>query len=74
MQRMVQWMKTGGSLLVITRGRDEDDDPGQMPWPIMRSELGHFTTLGLRQQRWEDYLDDEDPPVRRFRVEYRNVG
>ena len=25
---------------------------------------------GLEEVAFEDYVDDEDPPVRRFRVEY----
>jgi len=61
------------TLLIVARGRDEDDDPGQMPWPLTRRDL-----LPIRKQRpdliqvsFEDYMDDETPPVRRFRVEYR---
>ena len=57
-------------MLLITRGRESGDDPGQMPWPLMRSELGRFRECGLRESRFEDYVDDEHPPVRRFRVEY----
>jgi SAM-dependent methyltransferase len=62
-------------LLLVARGRDKDDDPGQMPWPLTRSDL-----LPIRQSRpdlvevsFEDYIDDEIPPVRRFRVEYREA-
>jgi hypothetical protein len=60
-------------LLIVARGRDEDDDIGQMPWPLTLSDL-----LPIRQARpdlvefsFEDYTDDEIPPVRRFRAEYR---
>ncbi len=60
-----------GSLLVICGGRDPRDDPGQMPWPLNRDTLGHFTRLGLRAISFEDYVETEDPPVRRFRAEYR---
>lgn len=42
-----------------------------MPWPLTRSELTHRPDCGLEQATFEDYIDDEDPPVRRFRVEYR---
>jgi SAM-dependent methyltransferase len=64
----------GGTLLVVARGRDACDDPGQMPWPVTREELATFADFGLREVCFEDFLDDETPPVRRFRVEYvRNM-
>lgn len=44
-----------------------------MPWPLTREELRHFDQLGFEPTRFEDYFDDETPPVRRFRVEYRRV-
>ncbi len=70
MTRIASFVAPGGRLLLITRGRGSGDDPGQMPWPLMRSELGRFRECGLGESRFEDYVDDEDPPVRRFRVEY----
>lgn len=60
-----------GELLVICRGRDERDPPGQMPWPLLRSEVEGFAALGLRQLSFEDFLDEETPPVRRFRALFR---
>jgi SAM-dependent methyltransferase len=61
----------GGTLLVIARGRDEADPPGQMPWPLLKSELDRFKQAGLEEVAYEDFVDDESPPVRRFLVEYR---
>jgi 2-polyprenyl-3-methyl-5-hydroxy-6-metoxy-1,4-benzoquinol methylase len=59
----------GGTLLVIARGREPHEDPGAMPWPLTPGELrGLFADLTL--VRFEDLLDDEDPPVRRLRAEY----
>jgi hypothetical protein len=58
----------GGELLVICRGRDEQDDPGDLPWPLTSAEIARFDAMGLRRLSSEDYMDDEDPPVRRFRV------
>ncbi len=34
-------------------------------------ELGEFVKAGLTDVNFEDYVDAEDPPVRRFRAEYR---
>lgn len=68
---IAQFVVPGGTLLIIARGRDEADDPGSMPWPLTREELNHFQRAGLREVAFEDFFDEEEPPVRRFRVEYR---
>ncbi len=59
-----------GTLLVLARGRSEKESPGTMPWPLCADELGRFREHGLQQISFEDFLDDEDPPVRRFRVQF----
>ncbi|MEX2139066.1 MAG: class I SAM-dependent methyltransferase [Pirellulales bacterium] len=70
-RQIADFVAGDGRLLVITRGRDAADDPGAMPWPLLQSELSEFARAGLIELTFEDYLDSEDPPVRRFRVEYR---
>lgn len=60
-----------GTLLVVSRGRESDDSQGEMPWPLTRDELTDFLRLGLKEISFEDYVDDEVPPIRRFRVVYR---
>jgi SAM-dependent methyltransferase len=62
------FVRKGGIILLIARGRDEDEPEGLMPWPLTRGDLDQFTALGLREQSFEDYLDNESPPVRRFRA------
>jgi SAM-dependent methyltransferase len=64
------FVKPGGTLLVICRGRDHDDSEGKMPWPLTRQDLYPFKAHGLKEITFEDYSDKEDPPVRRFRVTY----
>jgi len=59
-----------GTLLVVSRGREPDEPQGDMPWPLTMEELTGFLRHGLREVSFEDYLDDEVPPVRRFRVAY----
>ena len=71
MGRIADLVAPGGTLLVVARGRDEEDAPGRMPWPLARGELGAFSAAGLDERRFEDFLDDETPRVRRFRVIYR---
>lgn len=60
-----------GTLLVICRGRDQEDPAGKIPWPLLRTELEQFVELGLSEHRFEDYFDEKDPETRRFRVQYR---
>lgn len=60
----------GGRLLVVARGRDAADPEGELPWPLTREELTPLRDDGLIEERFEDFLDDEDPPVRRFRISY----
>jgi SAM-dependent methyltransferase len=74
--RLAAFPSTGGTLLVICRGRDATDSEGQMPWPLMRDELAALEQCGLVQIEFEDFWDQhEAPPVRRFRARYsRPVG
>jgi SAM-dependent methyltransferase len=67
------FLRPGGLLLVIARGREPSDSEGQMPWPLTRVELSAFSAAGLEELSFEDLLDLEDPAdpaVRRFRVLY----
>jgi SAM-dependent methyltransferase len=68
---VARFVAPGGDLLVIARGRETTDPPGIMPWPLLREELAGFTRAGLEERSFEDFLDAETPPVRRFRVYYR---
>ncbi len=61
----------GGTLLVIARGRESSDSEGNMPWPLTRREMSLFPSCGLWEISFEDYMDHEEPPVRRFRATYR---
>lgn len=62
-----------GELLVIARGRENGDPEGAMPWPLTRRELDRLRALGLTELAFEDFLDAETPPVRRFRCHYRRT-
>ena len=64
----------GGTLLVVARGREKSEPPGQMPWPLTRAEVEAIAAPDLALERFEDFLDREDPPVRRFRACFRRAG
>ncbi|MEV0647245.1 class I SAM-dependent methyltransferase [Phytomonospora sp. NPDC050363] len=61
----------GGTLLVIARARADDESEGLMPWPLTRGEMESFADGGLRPVTIADFLDGEDPPVRRWHGEFR---
>jgi SAM-dependent methyltransferase len=69
--KVAAWVAAGGELLVIARGREPNDPPGVMPWPLLRDELAGFGKAGLQETSFEDFMDAESPPVRRFRAHYR---
>jgi SAM-dependent methyltransferase len=64
------FLKKDGMILLIARGREDNDPEGLMPWPLTRRELDEFVAAGLREDSFEDYFDKELPPVRRFRAIY----
>jgi SAM-dependent methyltransferase len=57
-----------GVLLLVARGRDLDGDPRAMPWPLTRAEIEAIAENDAHLLSFEDFLDDEAPPVRRFRA------
>jgi SAM-dependent methyltransferase len=72
--QVASFLAAGAELLVICRGRDDRDPPGEIPWPLSVSELRMFTDHGLAMEALEDYLDEaETPPVRRFRAHFKRT-
>jgi SAM-dependent methyltransferase len=61
------YVALGGRLFVVCRMREASEPVGEIPWPLTREELEYFATLGLRPSSIE-IVEDEDPPVRRFRA------
>jgi SAM-dependent methyltransferase len=68
---IASFVARGGTLLVISRGREEEEAEGNMPWPLTAKELALFQSHGLEEISFEDFVDHEEPPVRRFRATYR---
>ncbi len=72
---LARFLSPTGMLLLICRGREPEEPEGELPWPLTREELSRLAgRAGLAAEALEDYLDDEDPPVRRFRAVYRPVS
>jgi SAM-dependent methyltransferase len=60
-----------GYLMFASRARDANEPEGDMPWPLTRSETAAFVHWGLSEVLFEDHVDRENPPVRRFRACFR---
>ena len=67
------FVRDDGELLVVTRGREDDEEPVQLPWPLSRKDLSRFETHGLVQEDFRIIPGDEDPPIPRFVVKYKKV-
>jgi ubiquinone/menaquinone biosynthesis C-methylase UbiE len=67
---IVRLVAPQGKLLVICRGRDEEEKEGELPWPLTKQELSLFETLGLKKISFEDYFEEKTQLVRRFRTCY----
>jgi SAM-dependent methyltransferase len=70
-EKIAQFLKPGGLLLVVARGREETEPEGDLPWPLTRREIDGFVRAGLQVESFEDFADPEPPWVRRFRVLYK---
>jgi 2-polyprenyl-3-methyl-5-hydroxy-6-metoxy-1,4-benzoquinol methylase len=69
-QNIAAFVRPGGKLLTIVRGREENESLGELPWPLSRAEMSEFVRAGLMEESFEEYFDNEDLPARRFRVLY----
>jgi hypothetical protein len=67
---VVETVAPGGTLLVISAARAENEPVDGPPWPLAPSEIAQFSE-GLRTVRFEDLRDVQDPFYRRWRVELR---
>lgn len=68
---LVDLVAPSGTLLVIARGREPADPEGAMPWPLTRAEVEAIGAGTLELVSIDDFVDGEDPPVRRLRATFR---
>lgn len=65
-------VKPGGTLLIIGRGRHEDEPENPPPWPLLAGELAPLAEAGLLQVGFDDFhTDRKGTPIRHFRLEFR---
>lgn len=58
-----------GELIVVTRGRDDDEEPEGLPWALSYKDLSRFEENGLKQVNLTEMINEEDG-FRRFVVEF----
>ena len=70
MRALASLVAPGGTLLVMTRGRDEHEEINSPPRPLLLQQLATFEECGLELVHFEEFYNDYDPPVRHFLTEY----
>lgn len=71
MTRVAELLAPGGELMAICRGREPEQPSEGPPFPLSRGEFSTLEESGLAPAAFDDIMDDEDPPVRRFRLVFR---
>jgi len=69
---LARFVKPGGTLLIVGRGRHADEPENPPPWPLVRPELDCLLEAGLTLVGFDDFHTERKGwPVRHFRIEYR---
>ncbi|MFZ3087811.1 MAG: class I SAM-dependent methyltransferase [Methylotenera sp.] len=71
LKKIAEFVSLGGYLMLIARLREESEAVGSMPWPLVQREIDILKSQGFVERYSEDYLDGEQPAVRRFRGCYQ---
>lgn len=61
----------GGELVVVTRGRGDDEEPETMPWPCSRRDLARFKENGLVEKGFVEMPPEKEDEPPRFIVRYQ---
>ncbi|HMO79231.1 MAG TPA: class I SAM-dependent methyltransferase [Pyrinomonadaceae bacterium] len=67
---IASFVAPSGELVVVTRGREDDEEPEELPWPMSRRELSRFEIHGFEQTYFEVMPGDDETPQNRFVVVY----
>lgn len=59
-----------GKLVVVTRGREDDVEPDELPWPLSRNDLSRFGGNGLTQTDCQIFPPENEGEPDRWVIEY----
>lgn len=62
-----------GQLLIVARGRLDDEPLNPPPWPLTPSELDGIIELGFTQIYREEFFDKKEPPQRHFLAQFKRI-
>jgi SAM-dependent methyltransferase len=71
-QAITAVLAPGGTLLLITRHRDDDSEPDGPPWPLSDRELAEFEALGLVEIQRQEFRE-ADQSLKQLLLEYRKM-
>jgi SAM-dependent methyltransferase len=69
-----EFVAESGELVVVTRGREIDEEPESLPWALSYKDLSRFESNGLTQMNSTEMLGAEEEPITRFVVEYKKAA
>ena len=59
-----------GTLLVVTRHREDNTIPEGPPWALSSAELAQFIESGLTEVKCDRFLEGEQTKIEQYRLEY----
>ena len=72
-KQICSFVKPHGYLLFIARARSDSEPIGNMPWPLTVEEVECFEKEGFEKVFFEEYMDGETSPVKRFRGCFKKI-
>lgn len=73
MEAMVSLMKKDSTLLVSCRSRNKGEQEDVIPLPLDKEEIDGFVALGVHEESFLAYDDDQEPSVHHFFATYSKL-
>ncbi|MBV6495392.1 MAG: class I SAM-dependent methyltransferase [Acidobacteria bacterium ACB1] len=65
-----RFVNDSGEVVVVTRGRADDEELGDLPWPLSRKDLSRFEANDLKQVDFVIYPPENEGEADRWVVKY----
>lgn len=67
---VAEFVAENGKLVVVTRGREDDVEPDELPWPLSRKDLSRFGANGLTETDFQVFPPENEGEPDRWVIEY----